>query len=154
MSCLFVDLCITCKPGTCGGQKRASDALELELRIVVKYHVGAGNWTWSSLRAAGAPNHRAISPASLLVFFIPTNMAKSKKKGGDKCWTRLGKMTTFRPCWWKWSGPWETAWSFKIRTTHPRPSEASAQSSNVKLLYKKGHVCSAHCGIPNSHSWC
>ena len=27
----------------CGGQKRASDLLELELQIAVRYHVGAGN---------------------------------------------------------------------------------------------------------------
>ena len=31
----------TCMPGTRGGQKWPSDSLELELQIVVRYHVGA-----------------------------------------------------------------------------------------------------------------
>ena len=30
-------------PGVCGGQKRASDTLELELEVVVSHCVGAGN---------------------------------------------------------------------------------------------------------------
>ena len=35
----------TCVPGACGGQKRASDPLELELEMVMRQDVGAGNWT-------------------------------------------------------------------------------------------------------------
>lgn len=41
--CLNVCLCSICVPGIHGGQKRALDALELELGIVVNHHVGAGN---------------------------------------------------------------------------------------------------------------
>ena len=32
-------------PGAHGGQNKASDSLELELRVGVSSHVGAGNWT-------------------------------------------------------------------------------------------------------------
>lgn len=32
-----------CVPGILRGQKRASDSLELELRMVIIHHVGAGN---------------------------------------------------------------------------------------------------------------
>jgi hypothetical protein len=33
----------TCVPDALGGQKRASNPLELELRMAVSHHVGAGN---------------------------------------------------------------------------------------------------------------
>lgn len=39
----YIDVCV---PGVCsasGGQKQASDPLELEIEIVVSYHVGAGD---------------------------------------------------------------------------------------------------------------
>lgn len=34
-----------CVPGVCGGQKRVSSSLELELRMVLNHHVGAWNQT-------------------------------------------------------------------------------------------------------------
>lgn len=43
MFCLYVCKCTTCKSGTCKGQKRASDPVELELQTVSSHHVGAGN---------------------------------------------------------------------------------------------------------------
>lgn len=32
-----------CVPGTCGDQKRAQGLLELDLQVIVSYHVGVGN---------------------------------------------------------------------------------------------------------------
>lgn len=32
-----------CMPGAQGGQERVSDSLELELKIIVNFHVGARN---------------------------------------------------------------------------------------------------------------
>lgn len=40
------NMCIMCKLGARGGQKRGLDLLELELQIVVNHYVGAGNQTW------------------------------------------------------------------------------------------------------------
>ena len=39
---LHVCLCIMCMPGACRSQKRALDALELEVQMAVSCHVGAG----------------------------------------------------------------------------------------------------------------
>lgn len=36
-------LCTTCVPGALGGQKRTADSLELELKMEMIHHVGAGN---------------------------------------------------------------------------------------------------------------
>ena len=41
--CVYVCVPYACMPGACGGQKRASDPLRLEGRMVVRPHVGAGN---------------------------------------------------------------------------------------------------------------
>lgn len=46
-ACVHVYLCV---PGVLRGQKRASDSLELELRMVIIHHVGAVNWTWGLLQ--------------------------------------------------------------------------------------------------------
>lgn len=35
-----------CMHGVHGGQKGASEPLELELQMVASHHVDAGNWTW------------------------------------------------------------------------------------------------------------
>ena len=35
-----------CVPGALGGQKKASDPLELEGQIIVSHYVGAENRTW------------------------------------------------------------------------------------------------------------
>lgn len=43
---MHVHLCTTCMPDTCGGQKKASDTLKLELQTAVSYYVGVGNETW------------------------------------------------------------------------------------------------------------
>ena len=44
ISVLFAcNMDIICVSGTRGGQKRVSDLLELELRMVVSHHVDAGN---------------------------------------------------------------------------------------------------------------
>ena len=43
--CVHICLCTSCVFGACGGQKRALDALELELQMVVSHHMGAGNQT-------------------------------------------------------------------------------------------------------------
>lgn len=53
---LQVCLCIVCawylqRP------KEVVESLNLELKIVVSYHVGAGNQIWSPGRAKSAPNH-------------------------------------------------------------------------------------------------
>ena len=40
-----VCLCTTCVPGDCGGQKKVLGFLELELKMAVNCHVGAGNQT-------------------------------------------------------------------------------------------------------------
>ena len=42
---MFLPTCMyaMCVPGACRGQKKALDLLELELRMVVSHHVGAGN---------------------------------------------------------------------------------------------------------------
>lgn len=37
--------CITCIPGACGDQERASASLELELQTTVSFHVNADNQT-------------------------------------------------------------------------------------------------------------
>lgn len=39
-------VCSTCMPGALDNPKRASDHLELELRVDVNHHMGAGNGTW------------------------------------------------------------------------------------------------------------
>lgn len=50
-------LCIMCMLGICRGQKRWLNPLNLELDVVVSYHVGTGNQTWSPGRAKSASNH-------------------------------------------------------------------------------------------------
>lgn len=45
MSFLHTPVYTTCTSGACRGQKRASDPLELKLRMVVSHQVGAGNRT-------------------------------------------------------------------------------------------------------------
>jgi hypothetical protein len=39
-------MCTPCVLSALGGQREASDLLELELQMVVSDHVGAGNQTW------------------------------------------------------------------------------------------------------------
>ena len=49
-------------PVVCGGQKRALDPLELELKMAMSYHVGAGNQTWVLCKGS-ALTCLALSPA-------------------------------------------------------------------------------------------
>lgn len=51
------------------------DSLALEFRMVVDHHMGAGNSSQSSVRAATAPTHGAISPA--LTSDFPVASSKS-----------------------------------------------------------------------------
>lgn len=37
---------IICVPGAREGQKRGSNPLEMELQVIVSYHVGCENWTY------------------------------------------------------------------------------------------------------------
>lgn len=39
-------MCTTYVSGVCGGQKRAQDALKMELWMAVNYYVDARNKTW------------------------------------------------------------------------------------------------------------
>ena len=57
MFCLYVCLCTLCVPDACGGQKKVSDLLDLELQMIVSCHVGA-----ESRSSAGA--------ARVLFFFL------------------------------------------------------------------------------------
>lgn len=43
--CLHICLCTRCIPCAHGGQKWALDPLQLQLHMVVRDHMGAGNWT-------------------------------------------------------------------------------------------------------------
>lgn len=49
MNALSKYVCIPYVPGTCGGQKKAQDLLDLELQTAVCCHVGTGNQTQVSL---------------------------------------------------------------------------------------------------------
>lgn len=51
----YVCMCATCVSITSGCQKKASNSLELELKMLVSHHVGDGNGTWSSARTASSP---------------------------------------------------------------------------------------------------
>jgi hypothetical protein len=53
-------------PGAHGGQKKASNPLELELLKVVSHHGGIPIEPGSSVRAVHVLNNRAISPPFIL----------------------------------------------------------------------------------------
>lgn len=56
MFCLHVYMWVVCLPGAKGGWKRASDLVKLELQIVVKHHVVAGNRTLVICKSSNALN--------------------------------------------------------------------------------------------------
>lgn len=60
------------------GQKRVLDTLELELQVVVNFHMGAGNWTWVLCRVA-------IFPDPAESFFFHTGWKVEAQKRG-KLW--------------------------------------------------------------------
>ena len=49
--------CMLCVTSTGENQRRASDALELEIQMAVNCHEGAGDGTWVLWKAASALNH-------------------------------------------------------------------------------------------------
>lgn len=49
---LCVCICTICGPGAWGRQKKVSHPLELELQMVMKYHVTAGNWIQSLCKSS------------------------------------------------------------------------------------------------------
>ena len=63
MFCLHVCLCPTCMPGACGGQRRASDAPELEFRQLWAARWALRTESRFSGRAASALNCGGTSPA-------------------------------------------------------------------------------------------
>jgi hypothetical protein len=40
---MYMCVCVSYSFSLCGSKKRASDALELEVKKAVRYHMGAGN---------------------------------------------------------------------------------------------------------------
>lgn len=60
MFCLHVCQCISCMSGMCGGQKRVSDSLEIELKTLVSYQI-FGCWE-SNL---GPLNERTVHTLNL-----------------------------------------------------------------------------------------
>jgi hypothetical protein len=70
MLSLCVCECIICVPGTCGSQKRVLDSLELELWVIVRYHVVLGTEPRSFARATNALNCWASSLGPIYYLFI------------------------------------------------------------------------------------
>lgn len=54
---MHVCLGTTCMPSAHRSQKKVLDALELELGMVVRYHVAIGTEPWGSGRVASTLNH-------------------------------------------------------------------------------------------------
>lgn len=91
---VYICLCATCMPSALGGQKRASDALELEIQKDASFHMGAGSplrtqtllviaelrlqsWAWcssrrlSKLRHEGSRNPNSCPHAYTAISPIP-----------------------------------------------------------------------------------
>lgn len=62
LACVCICMWTTCMPGAQRGQKRVVNLLEVELRMVMSYHMGTGTEPNSSARAVSVLIHRAISP--------------------------------------------------------------------------------------------
>lgn len=62
MFCLHLYLWITCSLSTHRAQKHVLDFLELELLMIIRIHVSAGNQTWVLWKESSALNHWAESP--------------------------------------------------------------------------------------------
>ena len=58
----------TYRPGSQGDQKRASDALELELEMVVRCHESAGNQTVALCKNSSGLNCPANAPVPQTLF--------------------------------------------------------------------------------------
>lgn len=83
---MYVCTCISCVLGACGGQKMALYSLEMELLMVMIYHVCSGNRTRVLCKVCTL-NSSAISLAPYFVCF----------EGGDR-WLSCCKINT------RWSG--------------------------------------------------
>lgn len=64
-----------CMSGACSGQKRESDALELELQVIVNHTMDVRNWTSGKIGRAfkcsansSAPHDLFIIPVTKLLF--------------------------------------------------------------------------------------
>lgn len=73
---LFLFMCLSILPGCkcvyyvrawCPWRPEEGVGLELELQVLVSCHVGFGNWTWVLCKPASCLNHRATSPAPVLL---------------------------------------------------------------------------------------
>lgn len=71
--CLHVCVPTACIPGAHGDQERAWNLLEMELQTVVKHHVGDGNGSQFSGRAAGALSCRTISSVAETLVLVFTS---------------------------------------------------------------------------------
>lgn len=63
-------MCSVCVSNTCGGQKRVSDHLELELWVVVSCHEYAGDRTRVCWESSQHPEPLSISPATIPKFLF------------------------------------------------------------------------------------
>ena len=63
--CLYVWMCTICIPNACGGQRRASDPLELELQKVVS-HLCAGNGTQGLCKSSHLSSPSVVSHISIV----------------------------------------------------------------------------------------
>lgn len=66
ISCVFVCECVHARVCECalGGEKRASDSLEVKLQVVVTHPVIGGNWTRILWKSSKQSNHSAVFPVS------------------------------------------------------------------------------------------
>lgn len=64
MFCLYVYMYAMCICAAQEGQKRATDSLELELKVVVIYHVGTGDLTWLLCKGTCFLSYSVISICS------------------------------------------------------------------------------------------
>ena len=63
-------MCTTCIPGDCGGLKKISDLLELELLMVMSKHVGRWKLIPGPNRRAASALNQLYSPSSFFFFFF------------------------------------------------------------------------------------
>lgn len=59
---LYVHIWYICVSGTLRGQKGVSDTIELELKMVVSFHMGLRTEPGYSARTASAPNSISLAP--------------------------------------------------------------------------------------------
>lgn len=74
--CLHLCMCTMCMLGTCRGQKRPLDPLDLELWMLLSHHVETGNRTWSSAETAESSLQLPTSSnqrMKTIIFFSPAN---------------------------------------------------------------------------------